>query len=142
MPGTVTVACKIENGIVLDLYEFDKVSVPVMGGGVKETRIARALPWSHRLNGPARRLGQDLAYQITDGAALTHGVDADNFAKWLEQRKDSAMVINGLVFAAVKATDVIAQAKEHRDQKGDFSPVDPKNLPAEFKNKIEPATVA
>jgi hypothetical protein len=142
MPGTVTVACKIENGIVLQLYEFETVSMPVMGGGVKEVKMARALPWSHRLNGPARRLGQDITYQIADGAALTHGVDADNFAKWLEQRKDTDMVRNGLVFANAKVPDLIAQAKEHRLQKGDFSPVDPKALPAEFKGKVETAVTA
>jgi hypothetical protein len=100
------------------------------------------VPGTHRLTAPPRRLGQDITYQIADGAALTHGVDADNFAKWLEQRKDTDMVRNGLVFANAKVPDLIAQAKEHRLQKGDFSPVDPKALPAEFKGKVETAVTA
>jgi hypothetical protein len=142
MPGTVTVACKIENGIVLQIYEWEMRSIQVMGGGVKEVKIAKPLPWLHRINGPARRIGQDVGYQISDGAALTHGVDADKFAIWMEQNKDIDMVKNGLVFANTKVNDVVAQAHEHRSQKGDFASIDPKNLPAEFRGKIETAVAA
>ena len=139
MAGTVTVGCKIPQGIMLDIYDWETVSLPVMAGGFKEVRMARALPWQHRLNGPARKIGQDVPYQIIEGAALTHGVDADNFAIWLEQRKESDIVRNGLVFAQIKVGDAVAQAKEHRNQKSGFEPIDPANLPPEFKRKIETA---
>jgi hypothetical protein len=139
MPGTVTVACKIPNGLVLQVYEFETISVPVMTGGVKDMKIAKALPWQHKINGPARKLGQDAPYQIIHGAALTHGVDADRFAQWMEQYKDADIVRNGLIFAQAKAGDTIAQANDHRNEKSGFEPIDPKNLPPEFQRKIATA---
>jgi hypothetical protein len=142
MPGTVTIGCKIPQGIVLNIYEWETVSVPVMAGGFKEVKMSRGLPWRHVLNGPARKIGQDVPYQIIEGAALTHGVDADNFAIWMEQRKDTDMVRNGLVFAQIRLGDVIAQAKEHRGEKSGYEPIDPANLPPEFKRKIETAVTA
>jgi hypothetical protein len=142
MPGTVTVACKVPNGILLQIYEFETRQVSVMAGGLREVKIAKPLPWSHRLNGPAKKLGQEVGYSIIQGAALTHGVDADNFAIWMSQRKGDLIVKNGLVFAHAKPESVAAQAAEHRDQRSDFEPIDPKNLPPEFRNKIEPATAS
>jgi hypothetical protein len=140
MPGTVTVACKIPNGLVLQTYDWETVTIPVMAGGVKDVKMAKATPWTQRLNGPARKLGQDVGHTIVHGAGLTHGVDADMFAVWLSQYKDTEIVRNGLVFAQVKAADTVAQANEHRNEKSGFEPVDPKNLPPEFKHKIETAT--
>lgn len=142
MPGTVTVACKIPNGVVLQVYTMETVSVPVMAGGFRDVKLAKQLPWRQKLNGPARKIGEDLPYQVIHGFALTHNVDADKFALWLEQYKDTDMVKNGLVFAQLKTNDTIAQANEHKGQISGYEPIDPKNLPPEFRKKIETATGA
>ena len=142
MPGTLTVACKIPNGLILRVFVDEKYSVPVMAGGVKEVTRSRPTEWSQKLNGPARKIGQDVAHQIIHGAGLTHGVDADQFAIWLEQNKNSDFVVKGLVFGQPKANDTIAQAQEHRREITGLEPVDPTNLPAEFKRKIETAAAA
>jgi hypothetical protein len=142
MPGTMTVACKIPNGLMLRVFVPETYDVPVMGGGMKTVTRSRPTDWSCKLNGPARKLGQDVAHQIIHGAGLTHGVDADLFALWLEQNKTSDYVVKGLVFGQVKPNDTIQQANEHRHEKTGLEAVDPKNLPDEFKRKIETAVAA
>jgi hypothetical protein len=142
MPGTVSVACKIPSGLMLRVFAPEKFDVPVMAGGVKTMTRWRPTAWSQKLNGPARKIGQDVDYQIVHGAGLTHGVDADQFAIWLDQNKDTEMVRLGLVFGQAKANDVIQQANEHRSEKTGLEAVDPNNLPAEFKRKIETAVAA
>ena len=139
MPGTMTVACKIPTGLVLRVFVPESFEVPVMGGGMKTVTRSRPTEWSHKLNGPARKLGQDPAHQIIHGAGLTHGVDADLFALWLEQNKTSDYVVKGLVFGHEKHASAVAQAQDHRSELSGMEPVDPKNLPAEFKRKIETA---
>lgn len=142
MAGTVTVACKIPNGLVLRVFVDETYSVPVMAGGIKEVKRSRPTEWSQKLNGPGRKIGQDVEHQIIHGAGLTHGVDADHFAKWLEQNRTADYVVKGLVFAQAKAADVVAQAQEHKREKSGLEPVDPENLPDEFKRKIETAKAA
>lgn len=142
MPGTMSVACKIPNGLMLRVFAPDKVMVPVMAGGVKEVTRWRPTTWSQKLNGPAKRMGQEVGYQIMHGFGLTHGVDADQFALWLDQNKDTEMVRLGLVFGQAKPDAVIQQTNDHRNELTGLEPIDPKNLPAEFKRKIETAVTA
>ena len=142
MPGTMTVACKIPNGLMLRVFVAEKQTVNVMGGGVKEITLSRPTEWSQKLNGPAKKIGTDVGWQIIHGAGLTHGVDADQFARWLEQNKDTEMVRLGLVFGQPKANDTIAQAQEHRAEKTGLEAIDPSNMPTEFKRKIETAVTA
>lgn len=138
MPGTVTVGCKIPNGLVLRVFRMEDHDEPMFGGGTKTVKRAVAEPATVRLNGWARYKGQDLPYEVRHGAGLTYGVDADLFAKWLEQNKDSDLVRNGLVFAqAPKPGEVQAQAKDHRSLKSGLEPIDPGNLPAEFTGKAK-----
>jgi hypothetical protein len=127
---------------MLRVFAPETVSVPVMAGGVKDVTRWRPTAWSHKLNGPARKIGQDVAHQIIHGAGLTHGVDADQFALWLAQNKDTEMVRLGLVFGQAKANDVIQQAHDHRKELTGLEAVDPANLPAEFKRKVETAVTA
>jgi hypothetical protein len=140
MAGTMTVACKIPIGYILQVFEPEEVSVPIMGGGRKQITVYRAGSWSHTLHGPARKLGQDVPYPIQHGVALTHGVDADMFALWLDQHKHDDVVTKRLIFGQPKANDTVAQAHEHRSELSGAEPVDPGNLPPEFKRKIETAT--
>jgi hypothetical protein len=127
---------------MLRVFAPEKIMVPIMAGGAKEVTRWRPTAWSQKLNGPARKIGQDVSYQIMHGFGLTHGVDADQFAIWLEQNRDTEMVKLGLVFGQAKTNDVIQQASEHRKEKSGLEPVDPNNLPDEFKRKIETAVAA
>jgi hypothetical protein len=94
-----------------------------------------------KINGPARYAGLDLPHDIKGGCGLTYGVDADFFAEWLRLNRDEPYVKYGLVFAQPtgKPGEIDAQIKDHRKRMSGMEPLDPKNLPEEFKGKIEKA---
>ncbi len=147
MPGTVTVACKLPNGLVLQLFQMEDYDEPLLAGGYR--RVKRARPetkdgFTHKvkLNGCARRIGRDSPHEIRNGVGLTFGVDADFFDEWLKRNADADFVRKGLVFAQTKAREVEAQARDHRTLKSGFEPLDPKSLPDEFKGKIESTTAS
>lgn len=93
--ATVTVGCKIPNGLHLDL------------GGKRVT-----------LNGSH-------SSRVIGGYGLTEGVPADFFEAWLQTYADSPAVTNGLVFAQENAADVRAQALDQADIRTGLEPLDP-----------------
>jgi hypothetical protein len=141
---TLTVACKIPTGLILQVYASEDFQEPVMGGGHKTSKRAYVDPRFKpvKLNGPARAIGKDVSHEIRNGVGLTHGVDADLFAAWLAQNKDADYVVKGLVFANLKPSEVDAQAKDHISLKSGMERIDPNNLPDEFKRKIKTADAA
>lgn len=139
MPGTVTVACKIPCGFVMQLYKMEEWDEPVMGGGKRPTKRARQTGEPVTLHGPAKAIGKDVPWEIRFGVGLTHGVDADFFAQWLDANKDSDMVKGGHIFACAKSGDVAQEAKNRVSDKTGLEPLDRNNLPDEFKPLIKTA---
>lgn len=93
--ATVTVGCKIPNGLHLDL------------GGKRIT-----------LNGSSSSL-------VIGGYGLTEGVPAEFFEAWMKAYADSPAVTNGLVFAQEKAADARAQALDQAEIKTGLEPLNP-----------------
>jgi hypothetical protein len=126
MPDTVTVASKLQNGLVLQLYKMVPTREPLPGGGTRETKRAEKVHQPITIAGCAVFRGVDLAERepkvLTGGYALTHGVDAEFFAEWLRQNADADIVRNKLVFA--HATDTAGQAKEHAALKSGAEPLE------------------
>lgn len=123
---TITVGCKLPNGIVLHLDEMVDDYEPVMGGGSRKIKVAKRLPMTVTLNGAAVPVGTPLPkHQISYGAGLTHGVDAEFFDKWLEANKEAPFVKNKLVFAATGRDSAEDQAKELEAVKTGLEPLDP-----------------
>lgn len=132
MAGTVTVACKLPHGLVLQLQEPYKVDEDVMGGGKKEVTRFRRTGDVVVIEGCAVKMGEPHDKHLASGFALTHGVDADFFAKWMEQNKDLTPVARGMIFAFEKPGSTIAEARNRSGELSGLEPVDPKRLPAEF----------
>lgn len=142
MPGTVTVGCKIPTGLILQVFIMEDHDEPLFGGGVKT--VKRAVRTHHepiKINGPARYAGIDLPHDIKGGCGLTYGVDADLFAEWMRQNKDAPYVKNGMIFAQPtgKPADIDSQIKDHQKRLSGMEPLDPANLPQEFKGRIQKA---
>jgi hypothetical protein len=142
MPGTVTVACKIPNGLILQTFIMEDHDEPLFGGGIRT--VKRAVKTPHppvKVNGPARFAGRDLPHDIKGGCGLTYGVDADFFAEWVRQNKDEPYVRNGLIFAqpSGKSAEIDSQIKDHLKRRSGLETLDPSNLPQEFRGKIEQA---
>lgn len=123
---TVTVACKHPNGLILRTFEPSTQKVPVLGGGFAEEKVFKPTGNRIAVKGPAHRLEVAPNAPISSGYALTYGVDADLWAKWYEQNKESPLVRNGVVFAHEKQGNVEAETREKRDVKTGFEPVEPK----------------
>jgi hypothetical protein len=141
MPGTVTIACKIPNGLLLQVFNMVDHDEPVFGGGVRVVKRAVQVGDRIKVNGPARYMGQELPHDIKGGCGLTYGVDADFWAKWLEQNKTAPYVTNGLIFAQPtgKPGDIDAQIKDHKKLKSGMEPLDLNDMPEEFRGKIAKA---
>jgi hypothetical protein len=142
MPGTVTVACKIPNGLILQIYKMEDHNEAVMGGGWRKVSQAVKVGDPVKVNGPAKYVGKDALHEIRYGVGLTHGIDADFFEKWIKDNADSEVVKLKLIFASPKAGEVIAQAKDQISLKSGMEGLDRNNLPEEFRQKITTATGA
>ena len=78
MPGTVTVACKLPHGLVLQEQTMVKRSEPVMGGGYREYEIAVRTGRAITVAGSARPVNPSEEVEFAPhagGYGLTPGVD-------------------------------------------------------------------
>jgi hypothetical protein len=124
----------------MQLWGMADAEEPVMGGGVRIYKRAYPIGNPVKLNGAAKRIGQDVPWDIRAGAGLTHGIDADFFAKWMADNKDSDVVKGGHIFASAKTGDVVAEAKEKIGEKTGLEPLNPNSMPAEFSKVVRTAT--
>lgn len=133
---TVTVACKIPNGIYIQLW--DMVDVLEMGPlGARAVSKARRRPGFApiRLNGPSVPHNMSARYTIAGGFALTEGVPRGAFDEWLSQNADADFVRNGLVFCAPRAADAMDMAREKESVRSGMEPIDPDAPPREMQTQ-------
>ena len=130
---TVTVCCKLPNGMRLRVYGFGERHEPVLGGGTRAVRQAFPMGdevviagWSH----PQNRAPEN---QIVAGYAVTHGVDAQFWEQWLEQNKDAEFVTKGLIFAHAQAQSAIDKAKDGAKIKSGLERLDPSKMPGKLE---------
>lgn len=125
--GTVTVACNINTGIVLQLYEMEENPVPVLGlpGTTRMEKTAVAAGEPVTLFGPALAVGLRPKCLIVGGYAMTSGVDAQFMAKWMDAHKNDLMVRNECILVYAAENDARAAAKDHRDFKSGLEPLRP-----------------
>lgn len=127
--ATVTVGCKLPNGIYLRKFRMVKRTEAVLGGGVREYEIAEPDGEAIKIDGYAAPFGMSPQAPVAGGYALTYGVDEDLWNAWLEANKDSDMVRNNLIFAAGRVDHAQGRAKEMASIKSGLEPLDPNNLP-------------
>ncbi len=125
--ATVTVASKMPFGFTLVLYDFITRHEPVMGGGVREFKIAekrRGVPEYHLAgNSYAQNVGPQV--EIRSGFALTRDIPKDIWLEWLEQNKEADYVVNKVIFAHEEYASAIAEALEYKDKKTGLERIDP-----------------
>jgi hypothetical protein len=111
----VTVYCKLPNGLRIRNFVMIEQREQVMGGGVREFKIADQrgddiLLWGNRF-----RIGDPMTHRIVGNYGVTEGVSKEAWDNWVEANKDSPMVRNGLVFAAEKRDFGDGEARDRRD---------------------------
>lgn len=128
---TVTVACNLPNGIILQLYDVELTETVLPNGRViKENQCTLRTDQQWALRGPVNRsalaatnrddqLPDDYVVIRSDapdaGYALTFGVPKEFWEEWLRINESNPLVKNGHVFAARSESDAKAMAKERRE---------------------------
>lgn len=109
---TVTVACKLPNGLVMHLVGPDGVKQEVT---VKGGRLPINAKTGHEVH----------AFEIADSFGLTPGVPADFWAQWAANNAEYPPVKRGLIFASGDVSDVRAVAREMQAVTTGYDPLDP-----------------
>jgi hypothetical protein len=136
MSLTVTVACKIPNGFIMQLERRESTIEPSPAGG-RKIEVGRKIGEPIKLNGFATPLtGAPPEHQIVGGFGLTHGVPKDFWDKWLDQFGELDVVKQGLIFAHEKRENVEAEAREKKGLRSNMEPLDPegRNADKSFKD--------
>ena len=121
--NTVTIACKIPNGLVLQCHTMEKTSEPVMGGGFRDVMAARPHGQPFTVFGPAKPYGEEAKAPITGGYALTFGIPKDFWDRWVTENAQHPAVVNHMIFAHDKPADAQAEAREKRDLRSGMEPL-------------------
>ena len=137
--GTVTVACKLPNGLKLRLHTMVDVDMPLMGGGVKTVKEARPNPEVDpvTINGAAFNPLEPARCLVVGGYALTPNVDAQFMAEWLKQNARSPLVLNKLVLIHEAQADAQAEAKEKTAVRSGLEPLMKDKDPRAPKRVVE-----
>ena len=138
---TVTVACKVPNGLILRLFNMAEHDEPVMGGGTKTVKKAVQTGEQVTVAGPATPFGVAPRYPIIGGYAMTPNVDADFFTAWLKQNADHDVVKKKLIFASEKVDSVAAKANDHESVLSGLQPLvpdDDKRIPRSSNPSLSP----
>lgn len=122
--SVVTVACKLPHGLVIRDHSETTVHENVMGGGVRKTKVFRPTGKPVRIKGPVVPGPFLRLVEVVGGYAITEGVDAELWAKWLRWNGDSAMVANKMIFADESGDKVRGMAREFASLRSGMEPID------------------
>jgi hypothetical protein len=121
---TVTVACKLPHGIKIRDYIEGKFHENVMGGGTRPVKVFRPVGPVIRIKGPQVPTVFIRLVEVVGGYAITDGIDADVWGRWLNWNKDSDAVTRNLIFGDEKRDKVLARAREFASIKSGVEPLD------------------
>lgn len=129
--ATVTVGCKIPNGIVMQLQQEEEVNLPVLGGGFKSVKENRPHPSAptYTLFGNKTPIGHAPRCLIVGGFAMTPGLPKDFVVKWFDQNKNLDLVKAGLIIFRDTTDEARANAKEHSGLRSGLEAISPGNDP-------------
>ena len=115
---TVIVACKVPNGLRLQLQKETKVREPRRDGSGYEVAIYMTPTGAPIfVNGPAYPVGTlpkgfPKMPEIEGGYALTFGIPREFWDTWVEQNKQASYVTTNMIFACASKEDAAAKGRE------------------------------
>jgi len=134
---TVTVGCKLPNGLVLRVFNVVERQEPVMGGGTRTVKVCEPREETYTVHGWSHAQNAAPHCTIIGGYALTEGIPKAYWDLWLSQNQKSAMVVNGLIFAQNTVASARDQAKDGKEVRSGLERLDPKKLPKAIKTAEE-----
>lgn len=138
---TVTVICKIPQGILLQLHKEEKFNEVTMGGS-REVMRFRPVGEPVHINGPAHGQNEGPRVAMSKSFAITENVSKDFWDKWMKETGQYLPATkNGLLVAAPNISQAKDIAKENQKERTGLERLDPNNLPTTDKRfKLETAT--
>lgn len=123
MSDTVSVGCKMPNGVVLNLDHYEIIdkargAVRRIDGGASVT-----------LKGVAYKLGKEMPPFVVGGYAITQ-VPKDFWEAWLVSHKDSSLLNDGLIYAEPTEANARDRSAEQASVPQQFAPLTPKDAEA------------
>jgi len=140
--GQVTVACRLPQGLQLRLFRMvDKPEQSPLG--LRTVKQAEQYGEPVRIRGYYADLMPAYAANMPipaapGGYALTPGIDAEFWAQWLEQNRETDLVKNRIVYAHDTTDAVMGEMRDNKDVRSGLEPLDPANLPRDVRG-IKPA---
>jgi hypothetical protein len=121
---TVVVACKLPHGIKIRDYEESVAHENVMGGGSRKVKVFRPIGPVIRIKGPQVPKEFIRLVEVVGGYAITEGVDAEVFGRWMRWNADMPAVENLLIFGGEKRDEVLGLARERANIRSGLEPLD------------------
>lgn len=121
---TVTVACKLPHGVVIRDHQKGVVHDPVLGGGTRKVDVYRSVGPKIRIKGPVVPPAFIRLVEVVGGYAITSGIDADVFVRWMNWNRDAPFVQNLLIYGHEDRDHVLGWAREHGAVKSGVEPLD------------------
>lgn len=121
---TVTVACKLPHGVVIRDFVKTTTHELVMGGGNRKVETFRPVGKRIRIKGPQVPTPFLRLVEVVGGYAITDGIDAEIFGRWLNWNRDTTMVTSELIFGHEDRDRVIGMARERANVKSGVEPLD------------------
>jgi hypothetical protein len=138
---TVVVGCAVPNGVKLRLHQQIEKMEPIPGG-YRTVKVWEAIPDAYiTLDGNAKHLVQNDPRSPNGFGYRIHrlsGRDAELFLQWTKQQgKDCYLIDSKALIWHEEADHVEDQAEDLVKQqvKTGLEPIDPDNLPAEFRGR-------
>jgi hypothetical protein len=122
-PRTVTVACKMPHGVVIRDFVKTTVHEQVMGGGSRPVEVFRPVGPKIRIKGPTVPALFVRHVEVVGGYAITEGVPADVFERWVETNKEAPFIANELIYGHEKGDRVRSWAKERDEVRSGMEPL-------------------
>lgn len=120
------VYCKLPLGLTLRLFRMVAQREQVLGGGTRDFTIAELDAEAGEVvirGNAADRTGGPRDVRVVSDYAITEGVDAEFWDRWLEANKAMPAVVNGLIFASTKRDYGEDQARDFRDKLTGLEPI-------------------
>jgi hypothetical protein len=125
----VTVACKLPNGLILEIRPMIDSSEQTPTGIPRSFKIAAASmapTWPRfHIRGNGIFVGQPPAFPIEHGYAFTPKIPKEFWERWLEVNKDSEVVKNRVIFAFQSIEDVHIEASNNKKVRTGLEPLEP-----------------